>query len=146
MSPLAYHLQNPFYIRTIIGSEQGELRVNYTLTGIVVCHVPIQPLPGSGNHWSLETGHFAVPLPKLQPNHALHLEGWAPFVTLSSISNDRTATDAGWAVDEFGLDSPTTPIKKEVNVFFKTAVRDIDGFINRLAYHINLIGLEKSFG
>ena len=136
----AHHLQNPFHIRTIVGeSEKGELRVSYTLSGVVICNVPLQG-PKSG--WSHEKGIFAVPLPELQPNHALQLEGWAPFVTLSSISNDRTATNAGWAVDEFGIESPASPIRKSVNVSIKIAVRDIDGFINRLAYHIHLIGLE----
>lgn len=141
MGSFAHRLQNPFHIRTVIGeAERGEPRVSYTLSGIVISNVP---LTGPRHGWSREEGSFGVPLPELQPGRALHLERWAPFVTLSAISNDRTATNAGWAIDEFGIKSPQTPIQKWVNVFFKFAVRDIDGAILRLGYHVHLVGVEK---
>jgi len=113
--------------------------VSYTLTGVVVVEPPFQ---GQGGDWFRERVQFAVPVPSLAKGSQLKLIYWAPFVTLSSISNDRTATNAGWAVDGFGIASPKNLIGETVGVYCDLAVRDIDGFVVRLAYNVHLIGKE----
>jgi hypothetical protein len=135
MSFFVNHTESEYHTRvtTIDGA------VAYTLTGLVVAERPIQ---GQSGDWVRERADFAVPVPSLAEGHVLQLVYWAPFVTLGSISNDRTATNAGWAVDGFGLTAPQDPIDERVGVYCDLAVRDADGFINRLAYNIHLIGYE----
>lgn len=133
MSVFVSHNESEFFTRM----TTGDGRVAYTLTGIVVG----EPLQGEAN-WMRRQIFFTVQVPQLQRGHVLHLDYWAPFVTLSSISNDRTATNAGWAVDAFAISAPTSPVRDKIGVKCNIAVRDIDGFILRLAYNIHLIGRE----
>jgi hypothetical protein len=113
--------------------------VAYTLTGVVEAQRPVQ---GESAAWVRERASFSVPVPSLAEDHRLQLVYWAPFVTLASVSKDRTATNAGWAVDGFGLSSPKDLIGEALAVYCDLAVRDADGFVNRLAYNIHLIGRE----
>lgn len=129
------HIESQFFTRMVTGDG----RVAFTLTGIVVGNERLQ---GQAD-WMRRRVAFTVPVP-LQPNHVLHLDHWAPFVTLSSISNDHTSTNAGWAVDGFALSSPDSPVRGKVGVLVDIAVRDIDGFIDRLGYNIHLIGREDA--
>lgn len=119
--------------------ELGGGMVAYTLTGVVVG----DPMMGTGSDWSRGRLEFRVPVRSLGNGKALRLRHWAPFVALSSISNDHTATFAGWAVDGFGLVSPQSLIRTSVAVFCDVAIRDSDGFINRLSYNITLMGHEE---
>jgi hypothetical protein len=129
-----YSINSEHFVRLDLGSG----RVSYTLTGVVVGG----PMAGTGSNWSRGRLEFTVPVRALGDGKALRLSHWAPFIALRSISNDHTATFAGWAVDSFGLVSPKTPIRRGVTVFCDVAVRDIDGFINRLSYNIHLLGSE----
>jgi hypothetical protein len=96
---------------------------------------------GSSQVWSQHTVSWTVHLPGLAPGKKLALVHWAPFVALSSISNDNAATNAGWAVDSFrmtGTEQPQTYVAVQADL----AVRDADGWILRLAYSLHLLGEE----
>ena len=128
------HIESEFFTRSV-GSDG---KVSYVLTGVVL----FEPVKGTGDEWLRTKVDFSVPLRNLGVNKALRLDFWAPFVTLTSISNDRTATNAGWAVDGFEIAHPEEVMRGRVGVSAQVAVRDSDGFINRLAYNIHLIGHE----
>jgi hypothetical protein len=130
-----FSINSEHFLRLQLGGGM----VAYTLTGVGVGG----PMAGTGSDWIRGRLEFKVPVRGLVDGKALRLIHWAPFVALSSISNDRTATFAGWAVDGFGLVSPQIPIRSSVNVFCDVAIRDIDGFINRLSYNISLLGHEE---
>src|SRR6266508_6565794 len=100
----------------------------YTFTGIVLID-----FKGTGPDIFRTSLQFSIPIPGLSPGQGLKLFNWAPFVTLSAISNDGPAIDALWAVDEFSIDSPERALPT-VAVNCKLAVRDIDGRILRLSY------------
>jgi hypothetical protein len=106
----------------------------YTLTGVVKL-----TMKGDGAQFRRDKLTFTVPIPDLPPRKGLKFVHWAPFVTLNSISNDNAAYDAGWAVDDFGLES-TGGAMLAVSVFCHLAIRDVDGFILRLGYVIHLLG------
>lgn len=108
----------------------------YTLTGVAQITFRGE---NTGLDFLRTTVTFAVPLPDLPDETGLRLVHWAPFVTLQSISNDDVAVNAGWAVDDFrliGTDRVSNFVYVEANI----AVRDVDGYILRLGYHITLLG------
>src|SRR4051812_16843735 len=124
-------------------STTTEGHLSYRLTGIVI-YGAAPPRLAEGRDWERSGVSFSVPIPDL-PDGWFHLIQWAPFVTLSSISNTGPAVDAGWAVDDFGIEAPQHPIgtgpgSPGVTVFCNIAVRDVDGFIGRLGYDVTLIG------
>jgi hypothetical protein len=109
----------------------------YTLTGVAM----VATGHGAGQAWSQHQVRWTVDLPGLTPGKRLSLIHWAPFVVLSSISNDNTATNAGWAVDSFrllGTQQPRTVVDVEADI----AIRDADGWILRLAYCVTVLGTE----
>jgi len=65
-----------------------------------------------------------------------NLQDVAPVVSLASISNVSTAVDAGWAVDNCRWGT----INGHIHLQCRLAVRDVDGYIHRVAYHITAIG------
>jgi hypothetical protein len=75
--------------------------------------------------------------------------GWAapravvPVVSLSSIMNVNVANNAGWAVDTVDVtfdDSPGPPPGVQVRLTCGLAVRDSDGWMFRVNYHVTTIG------
>jgi hypothetical protein len=72
-------------------------------------------------------------------------EGKAPgphaigTAALASISNSRTAVDAGWASDDARVefDSKT----RRFNLIVGLAVRDSDGYVHRVAYTVTMLGV-----
>jgi hypothetical protein len=122
----------------------------YTLTGVAVCTVGGLGLPSDGR-WRREQLYVIVSIPDLPdfpPQNAVLLRHWAPFFTLNSISNDGVANDAGWAVDSWEVKQPgdvpaagplTDPVRV-VGYAVNLAAGDIDGYILRVGYHINLVG------
>lgn len=121
-----------------VRSTTADGHLSYLMTGIIV----LTPIQGSGGDWRRLGISFQVPLRLLPSNRALRLIHWAPLVTLSSISNSFDAVNAGWAVDSFSLANPNEPQRGAVDIVCGLAVRDVDGFIARLGYMINLVGDE----
>jgi hypothetical protein len=80
-----------------------------------------------------------VPIRDLPSGQGLRLTKWAPFVTLNSISDDGAAVNAGWAVDDFKLESTDTlAVVAKIKAYI--AVRDVDAFVLRLGYAVHLVG------
>jgi hypothetical protein len=58
---------------------------------------------------------------------------------LASIANDGEAVDAGWAVDEVDAVFDTTAHR--IKLIARLAVRDIDGYLQRLSYEAHAVVL-----
>jgi hypothetical protein len=56
--------------------------------------------------------------------------------SLASISNEHTAVDAGWATDALNTALYNNRILLQVDL----AIRDIDGWLHRVAYHVTAVG------
>jgi hypothetical protein len=117
-----------------LDSSEDGLRY-YTLTGIASLS-----FKGIGGSWNRTPCAIDVGIPGLPAGKGIVLEQWAPLVTLNSIANEQASIEAGWAVDNFDLKFPTGKSVDVVSVLADLAVRDVDGFILRLGYAINLIG------
>ena len=68
------------------------------------------------------------------------IEQDAAYVTLSSLFNKSHAVNAGWAVDAFGGPGPVK-ITNEVELWANLAVCDIDGYLHRVSFILNLRGV-----
>jgi len=99
-------------------------------------------------NWAI--GRFGIPRPPNQDaTVAFSLEGWAPFVSLSSIFDQDQSINAGFAVDVWrpnhfttGTDAftsqPVGNIFTGINV--DVAVIDTDAWIYRIGYNVTLVG------
>ncbi|MBU7028979.1 MAG: hypothetical protein HXS48_18740 [Theionarchaea archaeon] len=56
--------------------------------------------------------------------------------SLASISNDGTAANAGWAVDRVDVKRSSSG---KMRITAKLAVRDSDGYLQRMAYEVNVL-------
>jgi hypothetical protein len=77
------------------------------------------------------------------------VEGWAPFVSLSSIFNQGQSINSGFAVDvwrpnHFGNGTDVLSNRPVNNLFsginVDLAVRDTDAWLHRIGYNITLVG------
>lgn len=59
-----------------------------------------------------------------------------PVVSLASISNKEHAVNAGWAVDNCRW----TTMGNRILLQCRLAIRDVDGYIHRVAYQVNAMG------
>ncbi len=57
--------------------------------------------------------------------------------SLNSIKNDHTAVDAGWAVDR--LTARWDPTEQRIKLRADIAVRDSDGYIQRMGYQVTVL-------
>jgi hypothetical protein len=95
---------------------------------------------GTGSSWRQETVKLVAPFPGiLPPGKVSQVEHWAPVITLSGVSNQNHAVDAGWAVEWFGGPGPAK-LDVTLPLDAKIAVRDIDGYVGELAYSVTLTG------
>lgn len=65
------------------------------------------------------------------------IDGVAPMAAFGSIRNDGNAVNAGWAVDQVTWEGE---VNDTVRLRAILAVRDTDGFIQRLTYTATVIG------
>ena len=67
-----------------------------------------------------------------------------PIVSMTSIMNVNVANNAGWAVDDCRVWETQVPtesgIVRELALRCRLAVRDRDGFMFRVNYHVTMIG------
>ena len=117
--PSAYATQQEVWTRTPDGRDLG------FLTGYAVFD-----FKGSGQDWRREDLYMQIG-PKWS-----NLQDVAAVVSLASISNIETAINAGWAVDNCRWGT----INGRIHLQCQLAVRDIDGYIHRVAYQITAIG------
>lgn len=123
-------LITPHFVKYTTGNDL----LAYTLTGVAGClH------KGTGQGYHHDTLTVVVPIPDLPDGKGLHLVHWAPFVTVASVSNDGEGDNVAWAVDWFRLTNASM-VMREASVECQLAVRDIDGFILRVAYTVHLLG------
>jgi hypothetical protein len=113
---------------------------------------PDDPTATSGPlNWAIN--QYSIPRPPgsvgAQYLVRFSLEGWSPFVSLSSIYDQAQSINAGFAVDDWRpnhFDSGTDVITNQpVNNIFTgvnadLAVSDSDAWLYRLTYNITLLG------
>jgi hypothetical protein len=107
-----------------------------TLTGVVIID-----FKGTGGLWLRDKASISIKLPShLFPGGKwFQVQYWAPFVTLNAISNQNHAVNAGWAVDEFGGPG-ANKYYDGITIWANVAIRDVDGYLLRLGYSVNLVG------
>ncbi len=107
----------------------------FSMTGIILTNNK-----GTGGTWLRDTYALNIKLPTFMPNdRQLQVIHWAPFVTLNAIFNQAHAINAGWAVDEFWGPGPAK-LKGSVTIHTALAISDIDGYLYRIGYRIDLVG------
>jgi hypothetical protein len=116
----------------------AEQRQVYVLSGTCILD-PVPFGPQDGSRWQHGQTSFAVPVPDLPQGQGLVVQQWAPAVLLGSIQNDGVSNNAGWAVDDFDLQVGEGP---DPNVYpvFNYAVGDTDGYLERVAYTVTVVG------
>lgn len=122
-------IHTPHCVR--IATADGQ--VQYTLTGVLAPH-----LSGIGNEWCQRTLRSTLPLDGLD-GAMFTARQWAPSVAVAAANTDGPATNAGWAVDGFGLVDPETPCDHVVLDVY-TSVRDAACRLLRITYQITLVG------
>ena len=88
-------------------------------------------LKGSGGSWRRVTGQM-VRGPRWR-----RLDDVVPIVSLAAISNNEHAVNAGWAVDWCNWGN----LNSQIYLTFGLAIRDVDGYLIRVAYQITAVGL-----
>ena len=135
-----HHSTEPNRFRSIHGvqSTTGDGRQMVTLSGVVLTDVK-----GTGSSWYRDQLILTIPAPVSCPaNHGLRVQAWAPFVTVNAIYNKSHAVNAGWAVDDFWGPGPVVIIG-DCTIYANIAVRDVDGWLYRVGYTLNLVGVYE---
>jgi M6 family metalloprotease-like protein len=123
-------------------------RVVVNLTGIIVLR--LDGLDGykgqSSDGWRQDHLNIILGFPThfFPKNPLMHLkvEQWAPFITLNAIYDQDNAVDAGWAVDDFGINLPVNKtIFDGIALWADLAVRDSDAWLYRIGYDVTVSGV-----
>ncbi len=123
-------------------------RVVVTLTGIIVLR--LDGLDGykgeSSDHWRHDHLNITLGFPThffpKNPLKHLKVEQWAPLITVNAIYDQGDAVDAGWAVDDFGINLPGhKTIFGAIGIWADLAVRDSDAWLYRIAYDLTVSGV-----
>jgi hypothetical protein len=122
-------LQSQHFVRW----EDRNGLTGYALTGVFVIH------QRGRADWYRDLVSIELPIPQLPSGRRFQLVHFDPNVTLSAIGNDGAATWSGWALDWYRLRDPWTP-HETVVIECQVAVRDIDGWVYRLSYDVELLG------
>ncbi|MGN7701534.1 hypothetical protein [Cellulosimicrobium sp. 22601] len=125
-------LDSPHFVT--FSTPDGQLV--YVLSGVVLCTFGGGP---GGGGWHHDTLTFDVPIPDLPARRGLRLRHWAPFVTLNTVANDGEGDNIAFGVDSFSVTN-WDQVMRTVQVAANLAVRDIDGFVLRVGYRIDLLG------
>ena len=69
---------------------------------------------------------------------AFRMDQWAPIASLNSVEETGPSNPAGYAIDTFAVrqPAPATFVTLEMAV----AVRDVDGVLHRIGFHVSLTG------
>jgi hypothetical protein len=104
-------------------------------TLLILTGTAVFTFKGVGSNVLRDTLSFEVG-PTFDPGQ---VRGVVATASLASIFNDGPAIDAGWAVDSVEAFPTGTYSPGRVRVTAALAVRDIDGFIFRIAYQVNIL-------
>jgi hypothetical protein len=107
-----------------------------TCTGIVI----IDYKGETSDAWRRDKLHLSFPIPELPAGQWLNLDYWAPFLTINAIFNQDQSINAGWAVDEVGLEVPQNRTIPALSIVADIAVRDSDGWLYRVGYNVTVSG------
>jgi hypothetical protein len=114
----------------------GDGRVLYVLTGVAL----IRDFHGtSDSAWVHGQLDFDVPIPDLPAGQGLRLAHWTTFAGLNAVANDGEGDDIAFAVDNFWL-TETDRALRSARMHCGIAVRDVDGWLLRVGYNLNLLG------
>ncbi len=92
-----------------------------------------------GGEWNYRDLHFPVgPQWKDEPKVV-------PTVALASIMNSNVANDAGWAIDDcvVNFDHSLDLQSHRCRLVCRIGVRDVDGIMYRVTYHVAMLGRLK---
>jgi hypothetical protein len=111
-------------------------RMWYSLSGVVKT-----TFKGVGGGWERGTLIAQISIPDLPVGMGLKIEHWVPYAALNSVANDGPSNNAAWAVDTFSLHGFDTRPVTSVELDCQLATRDVDGYVLRVGYHIDLVGV-----
>lgn len=125
-------IESPQEIHLFSITREGEDKIDYMcFSGYAVFNFKGQP---PSNSWHC----IDLKIPQIGPRwHVLPAHNVCASVALASISNLGPAENAGWAVDN-------CKVEKEggrISLTSRICVRDSDGFMQRVVYHINAAGI-----
>ncbi|HET6418692.1 MAG TPA: hypothetical protein VFG19_00960 [Geobacteraceae bacterium] len=128
----ATRFSSQYWVQTPVAND----RYLVTISGIVI----IDYKGITSDEWRRDRLHLGIKFPTdfFPKNKILKLEQWAPFITINAIYNKDESVNAGWAVDNFGLDDVT--IGGYISIWADIAVRDSDGYLFRLGYNVTVSG------
>lgn len=110
-------------------------------------------LKGTGRSWQHEDIYILLTATDVPAGKKVRLKHWAPHVALNVVYNDHSSQWAGWAVDSFFIGTIGTPSEPpgpfstrpiefddSFTVGARVAVRDVDGWLPRVSYSVDLVG------
>jgi hypothetical protein len=120
-------IENPQGMEIVIGGPSGANRL-FVYTGIAVFS-----FKGTGSNWRHDSISFEVG----RVFTSTQFVKAVATASLASIANAQHAVNAGWAVDRVEAKRATGSGKTKLTI--KLAVRDIDGYLYRLGYEVNVL-------
>jgi hypothetical protein len=132
--PHLFHSKHHVHTKTADGKEL------ITITGTAAVL-----FEGTGSESRRESVALYIEFPVARPvGEMFRVHQWAPFVTINSIENRGHAVNAEWAVESFGGSLNRPDIRRDITDAFLIPtvlkVRDSDGEIIRVGYHVTLVG------
>ena len=120
-------IENPQEMEIVVSGPAGANRL-FVYTGIAVFS-----FKGIGGSWLRDTTAFEVG----RSFTSTQFKKAVAIASLASISNVSHAVNAGWAVDRVEAKRSTGSGKTKLTA--KLAVRDSDGYLNRIAYEVSVL-------
>jgi hypothetical protein len=128
MSTIPVTLKNEQRMEVIVNGPGAANRL-FIYTGTAVFDPPYK---GTGSSWKTDTASFDVG--KFTVGQFINGIAWA---SLGKISNDGTASNAGWGVENADADWDEESSKVKVTV--DVSVRDSDGFIETFGFQVTVL-------
>lgn len=126
--------------------HSGENFELFIFTGIAVFD---GQLKGTGGSWERGQAYINANYSNIvSTGQAILPQNWTVDTHLASISNIEAAINTGWAVDNFSLSRGSNHLgggkvavrNGILGIAMDVAVRDSDAYIQRLSYHVTILG------
>jgi hypothetical protein len=111
----------------VVVNGPGDANRLFIYTGIAVFN-----FKGTGSGWRKDTLTFQVG----RTFTTTQFKKAVATAALASISNVEHAVNAGWAVDKVAARRASTG---KVELAMDLAIRDVDGYIHRVGYEVNVL-------
>lgn len=116
--------------------------MHYVLTGIAILDAKCNSTDG----WWRDSVELFLDIPSIPTGQRFRVENGAPLVTINAIRNEGPSVNAGYAVDSFSLiNIRLSEGITQVQLRFQIALADIDSFLIRVGYEVNLTGVFVNF-